>query len=340
MEKISTETTEVHGILKHEQTKSPERDVKSILKPDHVHSDVEQRSILKHSEDVVSSKTKSVEQKGILKHEEEMKSKDNSIKTILKHDEKNVSDSDKTSMKPILKHEEEKSSETDKKSMKPILKHEDQKTSGTRQHHDSDGSVKAILRKTESTERNAKSEEVKPILKHLDASDDSVRSKDFDKKRKSLEEELHFPPILKHTDASDDSVRSKDFDKKRKSLEEEIHFTPILKHMEDKENEKIIDVKGVLKKEKSFESGEPKGILKKESSFESKVCEPEKSSMKKSPSRELKEQKRHGILHKSSEDENLEINVDTVEIEAKENTSEVTEDTEKKRGRDPAEKER
>jgi hypothetical protein len=40
---------------------------------------------------------------------------------FLKHDEKNVSDSDKTSMKPILKHEEEKSSETDKKSMKPIL---------------------------------------------------------------------------------------------------------------------------------------------------------------------------------------------------------------------------
>jgi hypothetical protein len=62
-------------------------------KPDHVHSDVEQRSILKHSEDVVSSK--SVEQKGILK--EEIKSKDNSIKAILKHDEKNVSDSDKTS---------------------------------------------------------------------------------------------------------------------------------------------------------------------------------------------------------------------------------------------------
>jgi hypothetical protein len=56
----------------------------------------------------------------------------------------------KTSMKPILKHEEEKSSETDKKSMKPILKYEDQKTSGTRQRHDSDGSVKAILRKTES----------------------------------------------------------------------------------------------------------------------------------------------------------------------------------------------
>jgi hypothetical protein len=49
----------------------------------------------------------------------------NSIKAILKHDEKNVSDSDKTSMKPILKHEEEKSSETDKKSMKPILKYED-----------------------------------------------------------------------------------------------------------------------------------------------------------------------------------------------------------------------
>jgi hypothetical protein len=56
-EAISTETTEVHGILKHEQTKSSERDVKSILKPDHVHSDVEQRSILKHSEDVVSSKS-------------------------------------------------------------------------------------------------------------------------------------------------------------------------------------------------------------------------------------------------------------------------------------------
>jgi hypothetical protein len=60
---------------------------------------------------------------------------------------------------------------------------------------------------------------------------------------------------------------------------------------------------GVLKKEKPFESGEPKGILKKESSIESKVCEPEKSSMKKSPSRELKEQKLHGILHKSSKDE-------------------------------------
>jgi hypothetical protein len=42
--------------------------------------------------------------------------------------------------------------------------------------------------------------------------------------------------------------------------------------------------------------------LKKESSIESKVCEPEKSSMKKSPSRELKEQKLHGILHKSSKD--------------------------------------
>jgi hypothetical protein len=64
----------------------------------------------------------------------------------------------------------------------------------------------------------------------MDSSDDSVRSKDFDKKRKSLEGELQFTPILKHTDASDDSVRSKDFDKKRKSLEEDLHFTPILKH--------------------------------------------------------------------------------------------------------------
>ncbi|CAC5373882.1 SVIL [Mytilus coruscus] len=288
-----TETMVGHSILKDKQAKTPEPDVKSILKHDHPHAaDTEHHSILKHTEDVSSTETKHTEQRSILKHEEEVRSKDD----------------DKKSVKPILKHDDEKLQDTDKKSKKPILKHEDEEK---RHRHGSGESVKAILRKTENTERKHKSEEVKPILKHLDALDDPVKSKDFNKKRKSIEEDLHLTPILKHTETV----------------------------------EKSGDVRGMLKKDKSLEcSSEPKGILKKESSFETKVNEPEKSSMKKSPSREVKEEKLHSILHKSSEEEDVQVDVEVSVKEMVQSHSEVVEEVgnvaQKRRGRDPAEKDR
>ncbi|XP_052080646.1 uncharacterized protein LOC127718635 [Mytilus californianus] len=288
-----TETLVGHSILKDKQAKTPEPDVKSILKHDHPHvADTEHHSILKHTEDVSSNETKHTEQRSILKHEEEVRSKDD----------------DKKSVKPILKHDDEKLQDTDKKSKKPILKHEDEEK---RHRHGSGESVKAILRKSENTERKHKSEEVKPILKHLDALDDPVKSKDFDKKRKSIEEDLHLTPILKHTETV----------------------------------EKSGDVRGMLKKDKSLEcSSEPKGILKKESSFETKVNEPEKSSMKKSPSREVKEEKLHSILHKNSEEEDVQVDVEVSVKETVQSHSEVVEEVEnvaqKRRGRDPAEKDR
>ncbi|XP_063412509.1 uncharacterized protein LOC134695228 [Mytilus trossulus] len=285
-----TEMSVSHSILKDKQAKTPDTDVKSILKPDHIHADTEHHSILKHTDDLTSSETKHTEQRSILKHEEEVKTKDD----------------DKKSVKPILKHDDEKLQDTDKKSKKPILKHEDEEKT---YRHGNDESVKAILRKSESTERKHKSEEVKPILKHLDALDDPVKSKDFDKKRKSIEEDLHLTPILKHTETV----------------------------------EKSGDVRGMLKKEKSLElCSEPKGILKKESSFETKVNEPEKSSMKKSPSREVKEEKLHSILHKSSEEEDVSVDVEvslTLELES-EVVEEVGNVAKTRRGRDPADKER
>ncbi|XP_076089117.1 uncharacterized protein LOC143059490 isoform X5 [Mytilus galloprovincialis] len=286
-----TETSVSHSILKDKQAKTPDTDVKSILKPDHIHAaDTEHHSILKHTDDASSTETKHTEQRSILKHEEEIRTKDD----------------DKKSVKPILKHDEEKLQDTDKKSKKPILKHEDEEKT---HRHGSEESVKAILRKSESSERKHKSEEVKPILKHLDALDDPVKSKDFDKKRKSIEEDLHLTPILKHTETV----------------------------------EKSGDVRGMLKKDKSLElCSEPKGILKKESSFETKVNEPEKSSMKKSPSREVKEEKLHSILHKSSEEEDVSVEVEvslTLELNS-EVVEEVGNVAKTRRGRDPADKER
>ncbi|VDI10833.1 supervillin [Mytilus galloprovincialis] len=286
-----TETSVSHSILKDKQAKTPDTDVKSILKPDHIHAaDTEHHSILKHTDDASSTETKPTEQRSILKHEEEIRTKDD----------------DKKSVKPILKHDDEKLQDTDKKSKKPILKHEDEEKT---HRHGSEESVKAILRKSESSERKHKSEEVKPILKHLDALDDPVKSKDFDKKRKSIEEDLHLTPILKHTETV----------------------------------EKSGDVRGMLKKDKSLElCSEPKGILKKESSFETKVNEPEKSSMKKSPSREVKEEKLHSILHKSSEEEDVSVDVEvslTLELNS-EVVEEVGNVAKTRRGRDPAEKER
>lgn len=300
-EKVAIESSEVQGILKQEGAKTSDKDVKSILKPDHPQDhDQEQKSILKHS-DEVHTIPKQAESKSILKHEDDVKENDfKAVKPILKHEEEKSQE--QTALKPILKHEEEKSQE--QSAVKPILKHEEELEKN-------ESSVKAILRKTESEDKKGKSEDVKPILKHVDASDDSVRSKDFEMKRKSIEEELLL--------------------------------TPILKHSEEKESEKEFDVKGVLKKDKSLElTSEPRGILKKESSFETKVIEPEKSALKKSLSKDMKDsQKSNGILHKE-EDGTAQSEIEITEIETVEVAEEVVDDSvsQKRRARDPAERER